>query len=358
MTSQATSIVCSGLSYRYAAATANAVDDVSFSVEPGQVAALVGPSGCGKSTLLRNVAGLLTPTAGHLLLDGKETLGVSADKRNVGWVPQSYALFGHLTVAENVEFGLRARKVGKPERASRVAEALELCRIAEFAGRRPDDLSGGQRQRVAIARALATNPRVLLLDEPLSALDPQLRKQLRADLSALLARSGVTTLLVTHDQGEALAMADMVAVMRDGRLEQYSSPQQLWAAPANGFVAEFVSEAHVVAIAKGADGGHELAPGLPLPQAAQALPALSGGRAATRKSEAVAVAVRPGDLELSPDGAPLHVLTVQYGGDSWLVSGDLSNGRRVSLLADSEVKVGETVRVAFRPHTKIATVKQ
>lgn len=341
MTTHATSIICDGLSYRYVGTTVNAVDDVSFTVEPGQVAALVGPSGCGKSTLLRNVAGLLTPTAGRLLMDGNETVGISADKRNIGWVPQSYALFGHLSVAENVEFGLRARKVPKAERAGRVAHALDLCRITDFAARRPDDLSGGQRQRVAIARALATNPRVLLLDEPLSALDPQLRKQLRGDLSKLLKDSGVTTLLVTHDQGEALAMADMVAVMRDGRLEQFATPQQLWSAPANGFVAEFVSEAHVVAVERGEDGGCRIAPGLDLP---------SG-------TEGASAAVRPTDLIVSAAGAPLTVATVQYAGESWLVGGSLSNGSEVSVVAGTEVRVGETVTVSIRPESKIAMVK-
>ncbi|MFD0558491.1 putative spermidine/putrescine transport system ATP-binding protein [Stackebrandtia endophytica] len=342
MTTHATSIVCDGLSYQYIGTHSNAVDDVSFSVEPGQVAALVGPSGCGKSTLLRNVAGLLTPTAGHLLMDGRETVGIPADKRNIGWVPQSYALFGHLSVAENVEFGLRARKVAKAERAKRVAHALELCRIGDFAKRSPEDLSGGQRQRVAIARALATNPKVLLLDEPLSALDPQLRKQLRADLSALLAESGVTTLLVTHDQGEALAMADMVAVMRAGRLEQYASPQELWANPANGFVAEFVSEASVVATTRRADGGWEAAPGLVIPGA------VDGGFAA----------LRPGDLHIAAEGAKLTVTAAEYAGDSWLLSGDLIGGARVSLLTETPVTVGDSIVVAVRPRTKIAMVKQ
>ncbi|MGH8883236.1 MAG: ABC transporter ATP-binding protein, partial [Stackebrandtia sp.] len=265
----------------------------------------------------------------------------SADKRNVGWVPQSYALFGHLTVAENVEFGLRARKVPKSERTRRVDEALELCRIGDFARRRPEDLSGGQRQRVAIARALATNPRVLLLDEPLSALDPQLRKQLRSDLTALLVRSGVTTLLVTHDQGEALAMADMVAVMRGGKLEQFASPEELWAAPANGFVAEFVSEAHIVAAEAADDGEIVLAPGLPLPGVPHA------GQ----------VAIRPTDLVVAKNGAPLEVTSVEYAGNAWLLAGTLSNGHQVSMFVDTEAKVGETVKVALRPTTKIAMVK-
>ncbi|MGH8878143.1 MAG: ABC transporter ATP-binding protein [Stackebrandtia sp.] len=342
MTTDATSIVCDGLSYRYAGTSANAVDDVSFTVEPGEVAALVGPSGCGKSTLLRNVAGLLTPTAGRLLMDGNETVGIPADKRNVGWVPQSYALFGHLSVAENVEFGLRARKVPKTERAERVEHALQLCRIADFAKRGPEDLSGGQRQRVAIARALATNPRVLLLDEPLSALDPQLRKQLRGDLSTLLKESGVTTLLVTHDQGEALAMADMVAVMRDGRLEQFATPQELWSSPANGFVAEFVSEAHVVAVERGKDGSCRIAPGLDV----------------SSSGDGLSAAIRPTDLVVTEVGAPLSVTTVQYAGDSWLVAGRLSNDSEVSVITDTEVRVGETVAVSLRPGIQIAMVKQ
>ena len=342
MTTHATAIVCDGLSYQYVGSDVNAVDDVSFTVEPGQVAALVGPSGCGKSTLLRNVAGLLTPTAGRLLMDGKETVGIPADKRNIGWVPQSYALFGHLSVAENVEFGLRARKVPKSERLERVAHALDLCRITAFGKRSPDDLSGGQRQRVAIARALATNPRVLLLDEPLSALDPQLRKQLRADLSALLAESGVTTLLVTHDQGEALAMADMVAVMRDGRLEQYAAPQELWAGPANGFVAEFVSEAHIVETTRLDDGRYELAPGL-------VLSGVNGGGAA---------AVRPNDLQISDEGAVFTVTSVEYAGDAWLLTGELVGGAKVSVVSASAVTPGDSVNVAVRPQTKIAMVEQ
>ena len=335
-----TSITCEGLSYRYGGSDHNAVDDVTFAVEPGQVAALVGPSGCGKSTLLRNVAGLLTPTAGKLIMDGVDTVGIAADKRMVGWVPQSYALFGHLSVAENVEFGLRARRVPKPQRRERVAEALDLCRISDFAERRPDDLSGGQRQRVAIARALATNPRVLLLDEPLSALDPQLRKQLRADLLTLLQRSGVTTLLVTHDQGEALSMADRVAVMRDGRLEQYAAPQQLWSSPANGFVAEFVSEAHLVEAEQTGDGRWQLADGLPL----------------TGDPSGRAVALRPSDLVADAGGAPLEVSAVLYAGTSWQVTGDLPGGRTVSLYVDREVEVGDTLRVGLRPDTKIAMV--
>lgn len=347
---ESASISCEGLSYRYGGAERDAVSNVSFTVEPGQVAALVGPSGCGKSTLLRTVAGLLTPTTGSLLIDGADTVRVPADKRMVGWVPQSYALFGHLTVEDNIAFGLKARRVPTARRRAAVQEALELCRITEHAQRHPDDLSGGQRQRVAIARALATNPRVLLLDEPLSALDPQLRKQLRVDLLALLQRSGVTTLMVTHDQVEALSMADKVAVMRDGCLEQYSAPQEIWSRPANGFVAQFVSEAHLVAPQRRADGTWQLADGLPLDAA----------------SAGTLAAVRPTDLVPDPDGAPLQVTSVLYTGTSWTVTGTLvgspddgpDSGPSVTLFMDRMVEVGDTVRVSLRPETTIAMVQK
>ncbi|MDW8234886.1 MAG: ABC transporter ATP-binding protein, partial [Roseiflexaceae bacterium] len=222
------------------------VHDICLSVLPGEIVVLVGPSGCGKSTLLRLTAGLLFPTAGRLLMDETDTSAIPPDRRRVGWVPQSYALFEHLNVRDNIAFGLRMRRASRQEIARRVSDMLDLCRITELAQRRVSQLSGGQRQRVAIARALAVSPRVLLLDEPLAALDPQLRTAIRTDLQALLRASGVTTLFVTHDQAEALAVADRVAVLRAGRLEQFGTPQQLWRTPANAFVAEFFGGAVVL----------------------------------------------------------------------------------------------------------------
>lgn len=346
MSQQATSIAARDLTYRYGASEVAAVNQVNLAVDPGQVVALVGPSGCGKSTLLRVIAGLLNPTSGSLHFGDTDASAISPENRGVGWVPQSYALFNHLTVQENVAFGLRARKVEKTETANRVREALEMCHITEFAARYPSALSGGQRQRVAIARALATRPRVLLLDEPLAALDPQLRKSLRVTLAALLRDSGVTSVLVTHDQTEALAMADMVAVMRAGEIQQYDTPERLWRHPRNAFVAEFVGSATVVKATR-SDGGYTVADGLPLAGIA--------GNAAT-----LAVALRPGDLELTDDdGAPFRVLGHEYTGNEWLLSGEfVADGQVLTVLADRHEDVGTVRRVQLRPGARVAEVQQ
>ena len=230
-----------GIGHRYG--STQAVADVSLEVAPGRVLALVGPSGCGKSTLLRLVAGLLTPSSGSLHLDGEDATRLRAERRRIGYVPQSYALFPHLSVRDNVAYGLRAQRVPRAERDERVDRALELTRMTAYADRSPAQLSGGQRQRVALARALAIRPRVLLLDEPLSALDPQLRDGMRRDLRRLLAEADCCTIIVTHDQAEALALADEVAVMRDGRLVQRDTVEGVWSRPADPFVAEFVAGA-------------------------------------------------------------------------------------------------------------------
>ena len=223
-----------------------AVDAVDLSVSGGEVLALVGPSGCGKSTLLRLIAGLLTPSTGTVWLGGDDATHLRAERRGIGYVPQSYALFPHLSVRENVAYGLAAQRVPRGERAERIDEALELTRMGEFAHRMPAQLSGGQRQRVALARALAIRPTVLLLDEPLSALDPQLRDGMRRDLRALLDAADCTTIIVTHDQSEALALADRVAVMRGGHVVQVDTVSRIWDHPAEPFVAEFVAGAAVL----------------------------------------------------------------------------------------------------------------
>jgi ABC-type Fe3+/spermidine/putrescine transport system ATPase subunit len=223
-----------------------AVDDVTLSVRDGEVLALVGPSGCGKSTLLRLIAGLLTPSSGSVWLGRDDATRLRAERRGIGYVPQSYALFPHLSVRENVAYGLAAQRVPRGERGARIDEALELTRMTDFASRMPAELSGGQRQRVALARALAIRPTVLLLDEPLSALDPQLRDGMRRDLRALLSAADCTTIIVTHDQSEALALADRVAVMRAGRVVQADTVDRIWNHPAEPFVAEFVAGAAVL----------------------------------------------------------------------------------------------------------------
>ncbi len=340
---KATSIDFENITFAYPGSSVAAVTDITLSVRPAELVVIVGPSGCGKSTLLRIVAGLVQPSRGRLLLDGADTLKLPPEKRRIGWVPQSYALFDHLDVSGNVAFGLRMQGVGKAQRERRVQEMLELCRISQFAHRPVGELSGGQRQRVAIARALATHPRVLLLDEPLAALDPQLRVAIRADLEALLRRSGVTTLFVTHDQSEALAIADRVVVLRDGRIEQYDTPERLWTRPANAFVAEFVSRAIALKGQLRADGTVELAPGL---VAHCDLPAPTA-------SGTVTVTLRPTDLVLHAEGVPAEVTACEYAGGTYVVFGRLSTGSPVSFLASERLGIGQSAKVAVRDGVRL-----
>ncbi|GAA1634110.1 ABC transporter ATP-binding protein [Nonomuraea maheshkhaliensis] len=217
-----------------------ALDGLDLIVAPGEFVALLGPSGCGKTTALRCVAGFERPDSGAVLVDGKDVTDVPANKRDAGMVFQSYSLFPNLNARDNVAFGLRVRKVPVATRRSRADELLELVGLPAHADRYPHQLSGGQQQRVALARALALEPRVLLLDEPLSALDAKVRVSLREEIRRLQLDLGITTIFVTHDQEEALSIADRVAVLRDGRLEQVGAPAEVYDRPATPFVAEFV----------------------------------------------------------------------------------------------------------------------
>src|SRR5262245_53819169 len=223
-----------------------AVDDVTLCVERGERVALLGPSGCGKTTTLNLIAGFLSPESGTIRVAGRDITALPAHRRNAGMVFQQYALFPHLTVARNVGFGLRMRGLKGAEIESRVAEALALVRLQQLAGRLPRELSGGQQQRVAVARALVINPDILLLDEPLSNLDAKLRREMRTEMLRLLGSVGVTTILVTHDQEEALALANRIAVMDRGRIEQIGSPAEAFERPATGFVARFLGDPNVL----------------------------------------------------------------------------------------------------------------
>ncbi|MBF9231927.1 ABC transporter ATP-binding protein [Microvirga alba] len=228
-----------------------AVRNLDLGIKRGELVALLGPSGCGKTTTMRSIAGLLTPKSGVIRLDGADITRVPANKRAVGLVFQSYALFPHLSVFENVAFGLRLKKVAKHELEKRVENGLKSVGLSKFAARKPAELSGGQQQRVALARSMVMEPKVLLLDEPLSNLDARLRLEMRTELQRVQKESGITMIFVTHDQVEALALADRIVVMRDGLIEQIGTPEDIYNKPASAFVADFVGFENVFALEAG-----------------------------------------------------------------------------------------------------------
>lgn len=223
-----------------------AVHNVDFGIRSGEFFSMLGPSGCGKTTILKMIAGFERPTTGKVLLDGVDVSAVPPHKRNINTVFQQYALFPHMSVADNVAFGLRAKKRPESEIASRVSEMLEVVRLGDFANRRPAQLSGGQQQRVALARALVNMPSALLLDEPLAALDLKLREAMQIELKRIQAEVGITFVFVTHDQGEALTMSDRIAVINEGHVEQIASPEEIYNSPATLFVAGFIGSANLL----------------------------------------------------------------------------------------------------------------
>ena len=271
-----------------------AVDDVNLDVEPGEFLSLLGPSGAGKSTLLRIIGGFVRPDAGRVIFRDTDVTDVPPHRRPVNTVFQQYALFPHMTVGENVAYGLRQDGVARDERRKRVREALEMVEMLAFVGRSPNQLSGGQQQRVALARALVKRPTVLLLDEPLGALDRRLRQQMQIELKLLQREVGITFIYVTHDQEEALAMSDRIAVLRDGRIEQLGTASELYERPSTAFVAGFIGLQNFLAGQIDQSGRQLVTDDRIVVEAATAAPALSGGQAAV-------AAVRPEDIELDAE---------------------------------------------------------
>ncbi len=311
-----------------------ALAGIDLDIAAGEVFVLLGGSGSGKTTLLRCIAGFERPDAGAILLDGADLAALPPYRRPVNTVFQSYALFPHLTVAANVAFGLRQDAMRRMERTTRVAEMPELVRLTGFEGRYPGQLSGGQRQRVALARALARRPRLLLLDEPLSALDRGLREQTRAELLAVQRRLGTTFILVTHDQDEALGMASRIGILRDGRLVQVGTPEALYDRPASRYVAEFLGAANVLP-AQAAGHGVTL-PGLGTIPVAGAVPA-----------ETAFVAIRPERVVLGHEGFPAVVVHREYRGDTVMWTLRLPDGATIRVARPAGPLPADPPHVSF-----------
>jgi len=317
-----------------------ALTGVNLSMAPGEFVALLGPSGCGKTTVLRALSGLESISDGRIFIDDEDVSFTPVNKRDIGMVFQAYSLFPHMTVQENVEFGLRMRKVDATSRRARAMESLEMVGLDHLGARYSHQISGGQQQRVALARALVTRPRVLLLDEPLSALDAKVRVQLRDEIRRIQTELGITTLFVTHDQEEALAVADRVAVMREGNIEQIGTPEDLYSRPATSFVATFVGLSNPV------DG---ILVGDTVAVFGSSLPLLGTGPA----NGPVTAHIRPEDIEFAPDGLAAVVVVSSFLGSLRRSQVRLDDG--TLLFVQHEVRVrpetGEIVhlRLAGRP---------
>jgi sn-glycerol 3-phosphate transport system ATP-binding protein len=319
-----------GISKTWGAAAA--VEDITFSAPAGHLVALLGPSGCGKSTTLRLIAGLETASAGTIRIAERDVTTLPPAKRGVSMVFQSYALFPHLSVAENILFGLKVRDVARPERDVRLARAAGILGLEKLLDRKPSQLSGGQQQRVALGRAIVAETRVCLMDEPLSNLDAQLRVEMRREIRGLQRRLGMTMLYVTHDQVEAMTMADQVVLMRNGRIEQDAAPAALYEKPATIFAARFVGTPPMNVI--------------PASFVPDNLATPPGGRA----RDTIAIGIRPEASHIAADGVPATVAAVEYLGADTLIETRIADQPFiVRLPGRAPAAVGETVGIRWEP---------
>ncbi|MDQ1597551.1 MAG: multiple sugar transport system ATP-binding protein, partial [Microbacteriaceae bacterium] len=332
----------------YPGSTRPAVDSLDLSVADGEFLVLVGPSGCGKSTSLRMLAGLEEVNDGNILIGDRNVTDVPPKDRDIAMVFQNYALYPHMTVAENMGFALKIAGVNKDERATRVLEAAKLLDLEPYLGRKPKALSGGQRQRVAMGRAIVRQPQVFLMDEPLSNLDAKLRVQTRTQIASLQRRLGVTTVYVTHDQTEALTMGDRIAVLKDGVLQQVGTPRDLYANPRNVFVAGFIgSPAMNLFTADLVEGGLKFG---------TAIAALDRSSMAATNNTKVTIGVRPEDVKVSPTGEGLKVsvdVVEELGADGYLYGHTEIDGSRVDVVARVDGRAhpnaGDTVFITPEP---------
>lgn len=315
--------------------TFRALDAVSLNLAAGEFVTLLGPSGSGKTTLLNIIAGFIRPDRGRVLFGQDDVTLRPVNRRELGMVFQNYALFPHMTVGENVAFPLKVRRVGRQETAERVAEVLRLVKLEQLAERSVSALSGGQRQRVALARAVVFHPRIVLMDEPLSALDKNLREEMQVEIRQLHRKIGATTVYVTHDQREALTMSDRIAVMNKGRIVQYDTPEEIYNAPQSAFAAQFIGETTLIDATAGDPGtvvisdGSRIRTGRPLPDARHLAVALRAERM-----------LLPQECGKTTNRIPARIADVIYQGDSMLVLADVGSGQRLSIRRSLRVGLG------------------
>jgi spermidine/putrescine ABC transporter ATP-binding subunit len=338
-----------------------AVDDVSLQVRQGEFLSLLGPSGCGKTTSLRMIAGFEQPDEGEILIGGIDAVGTPPYRRDVNTVFQQYALFPHMSILDNVAYGLKQRGIGRSDRYARAREALELVRLTGRDKHRPAMLSGGQQQRVALARALVIRPRVLLLDEPLGALDLKLRKEMQIELTRIQDEVGITFIYVTHDQGEALSMSDRIAVMSDGVIEQLDTPEEIYDRPLTAFVADFIGEMNFLEgnVVAAADGEFDLDTGTGV---------VVHGKGDVARGQAARVGIRPARLRIvsaAPDGtvnaARATVETKMYLGDEVQVVATLDGGTQMVIreqragsdASNDAIRPGDPITIQWDPNAPV-----
>ncbi|RZQ61971.1 ABC transporter ATP-binding protein [Amycolatopsis suaedae] len=340
MTGDFTQLRLAGVSRRFG--THTALDELNLTIAGGEFVALLGPSGCGKSTALNCLAGLLPLTGGGIWLDDRRIDGLPPEQRGFGMVFQNYALFPHLSVRDNIAFGLRMRRVGRAELARRTDEALRLVQLTDQAGKYPGQLSGGQQQRVAIARAIVLEPPLVLMDEPLSNLDAKLRLEMRMEIRRLHQTLGLTTVYVTHDQEEALSLADRLVVLRDGTVQQVGTPEEVYAQPANRYVAGFMGYRNLLrlGVVEGTETGVVVE--------GHGVRLTGTNRDGLREGQAVA-AIRPEDFvvgDAAGNSAEVVVEIVEYHGRELSVSARLPGGEPVYFRTDKRLSSGDSVRIS------------